>query len=227
MRDWVTDDPMYFLRSMKTATPLQRKLSNRRRAAPALPERSRRRAHHVADPLAAKENQAMTRMARIFVAMMLSMLAACATGQRMDYVDASAWSANYTEDYIQDFWIQTADGKDTGLGGIQVQEFSHGGKGGRQCCSLIPGVGQTIKVVWRVGGHQEDESTWKTYSRDVEVKGAMPTKKDAYNILMVRFFPAQQVEAELIPDRGEPGGSASLRVDQLFYGRRVMRHIGE
>ena len=169
----------------------------------------------------------MTQMARVFIAITLSMLAACATGQRMHYVDASAWSANYTEDYIQDFWIQTADGKDTGLAGVQVQEFSRGGKGGRQCCSLIPGVGQTIKVVWRVGGHQEDESTWKTYSRDVEVKGAMPTKKDAYNILMVRFFPAQQVEAELIPDRGEPGGSASLRVDQLFYGRRVMRHIGE
>ena len=227
MQDWVTDDPMHFLRSMKTATPLQRKLSNRRRAAPASPERGRRRAHDAAHPLAAKENQAMTRMARIFVAMMLSMLAACATGQRMDYVDASAWSANYTEDYIQDFWIQTADGKTTGVGGVSVSEFSRGGTSGRICCSLMPGVGQTIKVVWRVGGHQEDESTWKTYSRDVEVKGAMPTKKDAYNILMVRFFPAQQVEAELIPDRGEPGGSASLRVDQLFYGRRVMRHIGE
>ncbi|MEX3754237.1 hypothetical protein AB3X84_30235, partial [Paraburkholderia phenoliruptrix] len=110
-------DPMYFLRSMKTATPLQRKLSNRRRATPASPERGQRRTHDAAHSLAEKENQAMTRMARIFVAMMLSMLAACATGQRMDYVDASAWSANYTEDYIQDFWIQTADGKTTGVGG--------------------------------------------------------------------------------------------------------------
>ncbi|MDR6421782.1 DUF3304 domain-containing protein [Paraburkholderia phenoliruptrix] len=172
-----------------------------------------------------KENQAMTRMARVFTAIMLSMLAACAAGQRMHYVDASAWSANYTEDYIQDFWIQTADGKDTGLAGVQVQEFSRGGKGGRQCCSLIPGVGQTIKVVWRVGGHQEDESTWKTYSRDVEVKGAMPTQPQSHSYLIVRFFPDHEVEVELFP-------SADLRpenprVDKLFSGQRVMGHIGE
>ncbi|MEX3670520.1 DUF3304 domain-containing protein [Paraburkholderia phenoliruptrix] len=225
MQDWVTDDPMHFLRSMKTATPLQRKLSNRRRATPASPERGQRRTHDAAHPLAAKENQAMTRMARIFVAMMLSMLAACATGQRMDYVDASAWSANYTEDYIQDFWIQTADGKTTGVGGVSVSEFSRGGTSGRICCSLMPGVGQTIKVVWRVGGHQEDESTWKTYSRDVEVKGAMPTQPQSHSYLIVRFFPDHEVEAELFP-------SADLRpenprVDKLFSGQRVMRHIGE
>ncbi|MEX3669759.1 hypothetical protein AB3X82_16350, partial [Paraburkholderia phenoliruptrix] len=76
----------------------------------------------------------MTQMARVFIAITLSMLAACATGQRMHYVDASAWSANYTEDYIQDFWIQTADGKDTGLSGVQVKEFSAGGTGGSECC---------------------------------------------------------------------------------------------
>ncbi|CAB3721171.1 hypothetical protein LMG22037_04779 [Paraburkholderia phenoliruptrix] len=167
----------------------------------------------------------MTRMARIFIAMMLSMLAACATGQRMHHVDASAWSANYTEDYIQDFWIQTADGKNTGLSGVQVKEFSAGGTGGSECCSLIPGVGQTIKVVWRVGGHQEDESTWKTYSRDVEVKGAMPTQPQSHSYLIVRFFPDHEVEVELFP-------SADLRpenprVDKLFSGQRVMRHIGE
>ncbi|MEX3707214.1 hypothetical protein AB3X92_42120, partial [Paraburkholderia sp. BR14317] len=106
-------------------------------------------------------------------------------------------------------------------------EFSRGGKGGRECCALIPGVGQTIRVVWRVGGRQETRSEWKTYSRDVVVTGAMPTKKDSYNILMVRFFLDHDVEAELIPDRGEPGGSASPRVDKLFSGQRVMRHIGE
>ncbi len=181
MQDWVTDDPMHFLRSIKTATPLQRKLYNRRRAALAPPERSRRRAHHVAHPLAAKENQAMRRMARVFIVMMLSMVAACATGQRMDYVDASAWSANYTEDYIQDFWIETADARATGVGGVSVSEFSRGGTSGRICCSLMPGAGQTIKVVWRVGGHQEDESRWKTYSRDVEVKGAMPTQPQSHS----------------------------------------------
>ncbi|MCP3726039.1 DUF3304 domain-containing protein [Paraburkholderia sp. CNPSo 3272] len=86
------------------------------------------------------------------------MLTGCAVGQPSGYVDASAWGANYTEDYIHDFWIQTASGKDTGMGGIQVSEFSRGGKGGRECCALIPGVGQTIRVVWRVGGRQETRS---------------------------------------------------------------------
>ena len=163
-------------------------------------------------------------MTRMFFAVMLG---GCAVGQPGGYVDASAWSANYTEDYIPEFHIETASGKSTGLEGIQVKPFSKGGTGGRECCSLIPGVGQTIRVVWQVGGYNDDESQWKTYSRDVIVKGAMPTKKDAYNILMVRFFPDHQVEAELIPDRGEAGGSASPRVDKLFYGQRVMRHIGE
>jgi hypothetical protein len=163
----------------------------------------------------------------ILAAVMLGALGGCAVGHPSGYVDASSWSANYTEDYIYDFSIQTVSGKRTGIGGAQVSEFSRGGHGGIECCSRIPGVGQTIKVVWRIGGHQDDESQWKTYSRDVVVKGTMPRKKDAYNILMVRFFPDHQVEAELIPDRGEAGGSASPRVDQLFYGRRVMRHIGE
>ncbi|WP_176860840.1 DUF3304 domain-containing protein [Cupriavidus sp. YR651] len=158
---------------------------------------------------------------------LILMMGGCATGQPRGYVNVSAWSTNYTEDYIYDFSIRTADGKRTGIGGVQVNEFSKGGTGGRECCALIPGVGQTIKVIWRVGGYREDESQWKTYSHDVVVTGAMPKKKDAYNILMVRFFKERQVEAELIPDRGEAGELASPRVDKLFSGQRVMRQKGE
>ncbi|MEX3985200.1 DUF3304 domain-containing protein [Paraburkholderia sp. EG287A] len=165
-------------------------------------------------------------IAGVFFVMMFGVLGGCTLGQSSGYVDASAWSANYTEDYIHDFWIQTVEGKDTGLEGIQVKEFSKGGTGGSECCSLIPGVGQTIKVMWRIGGRQDDRSEWKTYSKDVVVIGAMPKKKDSYNILMVRFFDGRQVEAELIPDRGETG-LPSPRVDKVFSGRRVMRHLGE
>ncbi|MEX3689229.1 DUF3304 domain-containing protein [Paraburkholderia sp. BR14263] len=168
----------------------------------------------------------MRAMARAFVAMMLSMLAACSTGLRNGYIDASAWSANYTEDYIQDFWVQTADGKDTGMGGVQVAEFSRGGKGGRECCSLIPGVGQTIRVVWRVGGHQDDESRWKTYSRDVVVKGGVSANPNRHSYLIVRFFPHDEIEAELVPG-DDPRGAQNPRVDRLFSGERVMRHMGE
>ncbi len=66
-------------------------------------------------------------MARVFVATIFAILAGCSIGRTSGYVDASAWSVNYTEDYIQDFWIQTADGRETGLEGIQVKEFSKGG----------------------------------------------------------------------------------------------------
>jgi hypothetical protein len=163
-------------------------------------------------------------MMRICLVMILGVLGGCAIGQPSGYVDASAWSANYTEDYIQDFWIQTADGKDTGVGGVQVSEFSRGGKGGRECCSLIPGVGQTIKVVWRVGGHQDDESLWKTYSRDVVIKGAMP-QSQRHSYLVVRFFHDREVEAELFPS--ESLDPKNPRLDKLFSGRRVMRHLGE
>jgi hypothetical protein len=173
------------------------------------------------------EKQSMRWIARTFFAVaMVGVLGGCAVGQQSGYIDASAWSANYTEDYIHDFWIQTVSGKDTALGGIQVKEFSKGGTGGSQCCAMIPGVGQPIKVVWRIGGFNDEKSQWKTYSRDVVVTGAMPKEKDAFNILMVRFFRDHQVEAELIPDRGVTG-LPSPRVDKVFSGRRVMRNIGE
>lgn len=166
-------------------------------------------------------------MGRVLLAMMLGMLVGCAIGHPSGYVDASAWSANYTEDYIQDFWIETADGKNTGAGAVQVQEFSRGGKGGRECCSLIPGVGRTIKVVWRVGGRQDDKSQWKTYSRNVVVTGATSTDRDTMNFLIVRFFPGHKVEAEFVSESAKPEGKPSPRVDKLFYGQRVMRRIGE
>jgi hypothetical protein len=173
-----------------------------------------------------KENQSMRWIARVFLVMVVGVLSGCAVGQPGGYVDASAWSANYTEDYIQDFWIQSADGKKTGLGGIQVKEFSKGGTGKRQCCSLIPGVGQTIKVVWRVGGRQDDKSKWTTYSRDVVVKGEISKNSARHSYLIVRFFPAHEVEAEFVPG-DDPRGARNPRVDQLFLGQRVMRHMEE
>jgi hypothetical protein len=172
------------------------------------------------------EKQSMRRIASALLATTLGLLGGCAVGQSGGYVDASAWSANYTEDYIQDFWIQTASGKDTGLGGIQVSEFSRGGKGGRECCSLIPGVGQTIKVVWRIGGHQDEESQWKTYSKDVTVTGNVSRDTSRHSYLIVRFFPNRELEAEFVPG-DDPRGAQNPRVDRLFSGQRVMRHMGE
>ncbi|MEX3926992.1 DUF3304 domain-containing protein [Paraburkholderia sp. BR10936] len=136
------------------------------------------------------------------------------------------WGANYTEDYIHEFWIQTASGKDTGVGGVQLAEFSRGGKSGSICCSLMPGVGQSIKVVWSVGGRQETRAEWKTYSRDIVVKGEVSKDSSRHSYLIVRFFPKHEIEAEFVPG-DDPRGARNPRVDRLFLGQRVMRHIGE
>jgi len=158
--------------------------------------------------------------------MLLGVLAGCAGSQRAGYIDASAWSANYTEDYIYDFQILTADGKPTGLSGIQVKEFSKGGTGKSICCALIPGVDQTIKVVWRIGGRQDDESMWRTHSGEIVVKGEASKDPNRHSYLIVRFFPQREVEAEFIPG-DDPRGARNPRVDRLFLGQRVMRHFGE
>jgi hypothetical protein len=82
----------------------------------------------------------------------LTALYGCAIGNPVrGYVEATAWSANYSEEYIPDFQLQTADGVPLYLGGIQVKKFSNGGVGGSECCTPIPGVGSTIRVVWTAG----------------------------------------------------------------------------
>jgi hypothetical protein len=154
--------------------------------------------------------------------------AACAAAPTRGYVDATAWSTNYTEDYIRQFHILTDTGDDTGLEGIQVSEFSKGGKGGHECCSLIPGVGKKIRVVWTVA-NTDDETQWNTFSRDVVVTGTMPKypQQEPHSVLIVRFFPDHEVEAELLPGDGI-FGSKNPRIDKLFFvGPRVMRHKGE
>lgn len=162
---------------------------------------------------------------RAMAAALLVTVCGCASGQLGGYVEASAWAANYTEDYIYDFWIQTAEGKRTGVGGVQVSEFSNGGQAGRICCGLMPGVGKSITVVWRVGGHQEEKAHWRTYSRDVVVKGTMPKQTTSHSYLLVRFFSGHEVETELIPsDDLDP---KNPRVDKLFSRQRVMRQQGE
>ncbi|PLZ02362.1 hypothetical protein CY652_11560 [Burkholderia sp. WAC0059] len=169
----------------------------------------------------------MKKITILIVSIVLMVVSACATEQPRGYVDATAWSANYTEDYIHEFHIETASGRDTGLEGIQVGEFSKGGMGKHECCSLIPGVGQTIRIVWTVA-NTDDKAQWKTYGRDVVVTGTMP--KPGYRLqsyLIVRFFPNHEVEAELLPGDGDLG-PGNPRMDRLFFvGPRVMRHKGE
>jgi hypothetical protein len=155
---------------------------------------------------------------------MLTALCGCATGAPRGYVDVSAVTANYTDKYI-DYSFTDANGKPLGLGG-GAKPFVQGGTGGTECCAFLPGVGQTLRVTWREGGHDDGYDQMESYSRDVTVIGSPPVKENAYNYLIVRFFSGHQVEIEFVSE--DTGlASRSSRLDKLFYGERTMRHIGE
>ncbi|MDQ7982524.1 DUF3304 domain-containing protein [Paraburkholderia sp. SARCC-3016] len=156
-----------------------------------------------------------------------AMLCACASARSGNYVTASVSAVNYSEDYVPDFSILTASGERTGMGGIQVQEFSKGGQSGTECCAPIPNAGQTMIVEWRIGGRQEAESNWNTFRKAIVVRGETSSDPKATNYLVVRFFPEHQVEAEFMWERTGPHGQPSPRLDQLLYGRRVMRQMGD
>jgi hypothetical protein len=154
-------------------------------------------------------------------------LGGCATTGPRNSVLTSAYSVNYTEDYIPSFFIETVDGKSTGAEGIQVKPFSEGGIGGSECCSYVPDVGQTIRVVWHVGGHNDPRSTWRTFSKEVRTTGRTSSDPDTFTFLIVRFFPDHQIEAEYVAQPTKFGSPLETRTDLVFTGQRVMRHIGE
>ncbi|QYD71083.1 DUF3304 domain-containing protein [Paraburkholderia edwinii] len=156
-----------------------------------------------------------------------AMLCACASARSGNYVTASVSAVNYSEDYVPDFSILTAAGERTGMGGIQVQEFSKGGQSGTECCAPIPNAGRTMIVEWRIGGRQEAESNWNTFRKAIVVRGETSSDPKATNYLVVRFFPEHQVEAEFMWEWTGPHGQPSPRLDQLLYGRRVMRQMGD
>ncbi|APR34947.1 DUF3304 domain-containing protein [Paraburkholderia sp. SOS3] len=156
-----------------------------------------------------------------------ALMPGCKSAGSGEDVLATAWSANYTEDYIYDFRIRKVSGKDTGLEGIQVKEFSRGGTGSSECCSTIPRVGQQIEIVWRVGNYRAADTDMKTFNKTVVVTGTMPKKTLEHSVLIVRFFQNHEAEAELIPGDGDFGPS-NQRIDKLFFAvPRVMRAKGE
>ncbi|MBB5409212.1 hypothetical protein HDG34_003153 [Paraburkholderia sp. HC6.4b] len=154
---------------------------------------------------------------------LLFMVAGCSAWGQQGYVEARAVTANYTEMYV-DYTFYDTKGRNLGLGG-GANPFSKGGTGGSTCCATLPGPGQTVRVVWDEETPNRNKEKTYHYSRDVVVIGSAPLPGDSYNYVITRFFPGQQLEVELV---SEPmGGGRSPRLDQLFYGRGVMRRIGE
>jgi hypothetical protein len=166
----------------------------------------------------------MKGLLRVWVALaLLAMVSGCSAWAQQGYVEARATTANYTEMYV-DYTFYDAKGQNLGLGG-DAKPFSKGGTGGDECCVPLPGPGQTLRVVWSEETEDDDPAKKRTYTKDVVVIGPPPLPGDPYNYVITRFFPGQQVEVELV---SEPmSGGRSPRLDQLFYGRSVMRHIGE
>ena len=158
---------------------------------------------------------------------LLVMAAGCSAIGKQGYVDASARTANYTEMYV-DYTFYDTKGRNLGLGGT-ANPFSKGGTGGSSCCAMLPGPGQTIRVSWDEEPPGHGDSKTFHYTRDVVVTGSPPRQGDSYNYVITRFFPKQQMEIELVavPEESLGKGPPSPRLDQLFYGRRVMRNIGE
>lgn len=156
--------------------------------------------------------------------LLVVMLGGCAVGKTRGWVLAGVTGANYTEDNIVDVSIQATDGRRLGIGIAHVNEFSRGGTSGDECCARIPGVGQTIQVVWHVEGRERGAQR-KSYSRKVIVMGATLGRNMEHSYLIVRFFRGQDLEAELFPS--EDFRPENPRIDELFSGRRVMRQKGE
>lgn len=150
----------------------------------------------------------------------------CVATTPTKYVDAEAWGANYTEDYIQTFSVVSMDGK-AQLSGSSLKPFSKGGTGGVECCSVIPGVGERVHITWQVDGSSIGDESVRIFNGEVTIKGSVSQKRGVQSALIVRFFPNNQLEVEFVPMDDVLTKGISKRLDKLFYGQRVMRHIGE
>ncbi|MBB5409216.1 hypothetical protein HDG34_003157 [Paraburkholderia sp. HC6.4b] len=170
----------------------------------------------------------MNHLKRILTSFSLLLVATgCSALGQQGYVDVSVRTANYTEMSV-DYILYDQSGKNLGMGG-RANPFSKGGTGGSSCCAMLPGPGETIRVSWDEIPPGRSKGTTRHYTRDVVVIGPPPIPHDAYDYMITRFFPNQQVEVELVsePEESLENWAPSPRRDQLFYGRRVMRQIGE
>ncbi len=251
MQDWTTDSHESLAQSLKTATKLcalefdicttrrqqsRHTIRNNRKPRNArtrivvlkLVEIGRSIVLHAARAISTGAKSLMHIKRTGAVCAMLIAMCGCTTGAPPKYVsEIGIHAANYTEDYIHEFHLETKNRTNLSAGGSGIKQFSKGGTGGVECCSSIPGVGQTIKVVWQTGGYNDPESTWTTHTASTRTKGTTSDDPDTNTYLIIRFFPNDQVEAEYIAQSVKFGSLRDPRVDLLFTGQRVTRHVGE
>ena len=159
---------------------------------------------------------------------MLIALCGCAIGAPRGYVPAIGLrAANYTEDYIHEYHLETVNGTDLRIGGAQVKQFSKGGASVGDCCAALPGVGQSLRVVWQTGGYNDPESTWTAHTVIAHIKGTTSDDPNSNTFLILRFFPNNQIEAEYVAQSLKSDSPLDPRVDLLSTGQRVMRQMGK
>ena len=171
----------------------------------------------------------MTRVKKVLAAIaLLAVVSGCAAIEyRGPVPDVGVRAANYTENYITDFYLSAPDSGNGRLAGTSIKEFSRGGTGGGVCCFSLAKPGQNIQVEWYTGRRNDPESSWTRHSAVTRAKGAMSDDPNSNISIIVRFFPNDKVEAEYVVQEEKPDSPRNPRLDALFTGQRVMRNIGE
>ncbi|AUT64656.1 DUF3304 domain-containing protein [Paraburkholderia terrae] len=153
-------------------------------------------------------------------------LLGCASLSQIGYVpEVAVFTANYTDKYVY-YSLDDADDRPLNIGG-SAHPFKNGGTGGTDCCRSMPDAGQKITVRWQEGTKDINADQTPLLHKTVIVRGSSPPSGDRFNYMIVRFFSGQQVEVEILSDPNGPRATRNPRRDQIFYGQRVMRKIGE
>ncbi|MBB5409213.1 hypothetical protein HDG34_003154 [Paraburkholderia sp. HC6.4b] len=171
----------------------------------------------------------MTGLKKAVVALVLLMIiSGCsAIGYRKAIPDVGVRAANYTENYITDFYLSIPESRNDRLAGTSIKEFSRGGTGGGVCCFSLARPGQSVQVEWYTGQRNDPESRWTRHSAVTRARGTTSDDPDSNISLIVRFFPDDKVEVEYVVQEEKPESLRNHRFDALFTDQRVMRQIGE
>jgi hypothetical protein len=168
-----------------------------------------------------------TTLEAVLLALTFGVTTGCASGSSSVIPYMDIWPANYTENFIQDFTLESNSGQRFMLKGYDVATFSRGGSSDPACCSDLPGVGSKVRLVWRTGDRYAPESEWVTHSAWVQIKGITSNTPGTHPFLIARFFAHDQAELEYTVRSDDPFAPITPRVDGLFRGERVMRQPGE
>ncbi|WP_413184077.1 DUF3304 domain-containing protein [Paraburkholderia sacchari] len=141
--------------------------------------------------------------------------------------DVGVRAANYTENYITEFYLSTTESGSRRFAGTPIKEFSRGGVSGGACCFSLARPGKEVRVEWYTGQRNDPESRWIQHSEVTRAAGTTSDDPDSNISLIVRFFPGDRVEAEYVVQEEKLDSARNPRFDAIFTGQHVMRHIGE